>query len=181
MKNKNSKTASLALVALSAAFIAVCSWISLPFAVPFTLQTFGVFTVLGLLGGKRGSAAVVVYIFLGIIGLPVFSGFKGGIGALLGNTGGYVAGFLLSALVFWWLTSTLGKKTWVSVLSMIAGLIVCYAFGTAWFMYVYLNNTGTVSLITVLSWCVFPFIIPDIAKICLSNIISRRLKRYIPK
>ena len=94
------KTTDLVYTALCAALIAVCSWISVPAAVPFTLQTFAVFAALNLLGGKRGTTAVLVYILLGAVGLPVFSGFKGGPGVLLGTTGGYIIGFLFTGLLF---------------------------------------------------------------------------------
>ena len=84
------KTYDLAYIAIFAVLIAICSWISIPMTVPFTLQTFGVFMAVGVLGGKRGSLAVLVYILLGAIGVPVFAGFSGGLGILLNNTGGYM-------------------------------------------------------------------------------------------
>ncbi|MBQ1422124.1 MAG: biotin transporter BioY, partial [Firmicutes bacterium] len=96
-------TGDLALVALFAAVMAVCSWITVPAAVPFTLQTMGVFLAVGLLGGKRGTISVLVYLFLGAIGLPVFSGFAGGLGYMMGATGGYIIGFLFSALIMWFM------------------------------------------------------------------------------
>lgn len=102
------KTRDMALIAAFAAVITVCAWISVPAAVPFTLQTFAVFLAVGLLGGKRGTIAVAVYILLGAVGVPVFSGFNGGLGALLGITGGYILGFLAAAAVMWGLTSVLG-------------------------------------------------------------------------
>ena len=89
------KTIDLAYMALGAVIIAVCSWISIPTVVPFTLQTFAVFSVLGLLGGKRGTISVLIYILLGAVGVPVFAGFSGGFGVILGPTGGYIVGFLL--------------------------------------------------------------------------------------
>ena len=95
------RTQELARAALFAALIAICSWISIPTAVPFTLQTFAVFLALGVLGGKLGTLSVAVYLLLGAVGLPVFAGFQGGLGALLGATGGYLAGFLLTALTVW--------------------------------------------------------------------------------
>ena len=95
---KQFRVVDLTYMAVCAALIAVCSWISIPAAVPFTLQTFAVFCVLGLLGGKRGTVSILVYILLGAIGLPVFSGFNGGIGALLGTTGGYIIGFIFVGL-----------------------------------------------------------------------------------
>ena len=84
-----------------AALMAICSWISIPLTVPFTLQTFAVFVTLGILGGKRGTLSILVFLLLGAIGVPVFAGFTGGMGILLGNTGGYIIGFILSALVMW--------------------------------------------------------------------------------
>ena len=92
------KTKDMAYIAVFAVLIAVCSWISIPTTVPFTLQTFAVFLTVGVLGGKRGSLAVLVYILLGCVGVPVFAGFSGGIGVLAGQTGGYIVGFLFSAL-----------------------------------------------------------------------------------
>ncbi len=172
------KTIDLVYIALFAALMAVCSWISIPTTVPFTLQTFGVFMAVGILGGKRGTLAVLVYILLGAVGLPVFAGFSGGIGALLGTSGGYIVGFLFSALTMWLMENILGRSAAVQIVSMVAGLIVCYAFGTVWFMAVYTSQTGAVGLMTVLGWCIFPFIIPDLVKIALAFLLSNRLRKY---
>lgn len=179
MTATKSKTYDMVYIAVFAVLMAICSWISIPTAVPFTLQTFAVFLAVGVLGGKRGSLAVLVYILLGVIGIPVFSGFVGGIGALLNNTGGYIIGFMLSALLMWAMEKLFGKKTWVLALSMVLGLIVCYAFGTAWFMFVYARNAGAVGLTTVLGWCVIPFVIPDLIKIVLALGLSKRLSRVM--
>lgn len=174
------KTKDLALCALFAALIAVCAWISIPATIPFTLQTFAVFAALGLLGGKRGTVAFAVYLLLGAVGLPVFSGFQGGIGALLGTTGGYLLGFLLAALIVWGMEARFGDKTGVFVLSVVLGMLVCYAFGTAWYLIVYARTKGAVSLATVLGWCVVPFLLPDAVKIALAVLLRARLKRYVP-
>ena len=171
----HSKTYDLVYVALFAVLIAICAWISVPTTVPFTLQTFGIFLTVGLLGGKRGSMAVLVYILLGAAGIPVFSGFTGGIGRLLGNTGGYIVGFLASALVMWALEKVMGRKPWALAIQMVLGLIVCYAIGTVWFMVVYSGTSGAVGLMTVLGWCVIPFIIPDLIKIALALVLTKRL------
>lgn len=171
------KIYDVAFIALFAAVMAVCSWISVPATVPFTLQTFGVFLAVGTLGGKRGSLAVLTYLLLGAVGAPVFAGFSGGIGCILGSTGGYIVGFLFSALVMWAMEHFLGKKKWVLALSMVIGLLVCYAFGTAWFMIVYANNTGAIGLWTALSWCVLPYIIPDAIKIVLALVLCKRLAK----
>lgn len=173
------RTVDMAYIALFAVMIAVCSWISIPATVPFTLQTFGVFLAVGVLGGKRGTLAVLVYLLLGMVGLPVFAGFSGGMGCLLGSTGGYIVGFLFSALVMWAMERLLGKKPWVLALSMVLGLIVCYAFGTVWFMQVYTKTTGAIGLWTALGWCVFPYILPDLVKIVLAMVLCKRLAAAI--
>ena len=176
---KKNNVRDMAYIAMFAGIMAVCSWISIPTAVPFTLQTFAVFLAVGTLGGKRGSLAVLVYILLGAVGLPVFAGFTGGIGALLGKTGGYIVGFLFTALVMWGMETLLGKKTWVLAVSMVIGLFVCYAIGTVWFMIVYAQNAGQIGLVTVLGFCVIPFIIPDLVKIALALLVSKRLAKAV--
>ena len=122
---------------------------------------------------------VLIYILLGAVGIPVFAGFSGGIGVLLGNTGGYIIGFLFSALLMWLIEKLFGRKTWVLGISMVLGLIVCYAIGTVWFMVVYAQNSGAVGLATVLGWCVIPFIIPDLVKIALALTLSKRLSKAL--
>ena len=92
-----SKTKNLARIALGAAALTLCAWISVPTPVPFTMQSMAVLTVAALLGPKAGCASVGVYLLLGAVGMPVFSGFRGGAQALLGPTGGYLIGFLLCA------------------------------------------------------------------------------------
>ena len=176
---KKMKTVDMAYIALFAVIMAVCSWISIPAVVPFTLQTFGVFVAVAVLGGKRGTLAVALYLLMGVVGLPVFSGFSGGLGRLLGSTGGYIVGFVFSALVMWLMEHFFGTRTWVLALSMVLGLVVCYAFGTAWFLIVYARTTGPIGLWTALGWCVFPYIIPDLIKIALALAIRKRLAAAI--
>ena len=170
------RTLDMAYMALFAVLMAVCSWISLPLGpVPFTLQTFAVFLAVGVLGGRRGTITILVYILMGAVGLPVFSNFSGGIGQLMGATGGYILGFLGSALVMWAVEALLGKKTWVRAVSMVLGLVVCYAFGTFWFMQVYARTSGPVGVMAALGWCVFPYILPDLGKIALALLLGNRL------
>ena len=179
MAKENNKTYDLVYISMFTVLIAICSWISIPAAVPFTLQTLGVFLAVGILGGKRGTMAVLVYILLGAIGIPVFAGFSGGIGVLTGTTGGYIVGFLASALVMWGMERAFGKGKKIQILSMFLGLLACYAVGTLWFMAVYTQQTGEVGVLAVLGWCVFPFVIPDILKIALAVILTGRLKGAI--
>ena len=137
------KTYDMVYIAVFAVVMAICSWISIPATVPFTLQTFGVFLAVGVLGGKRGTLSILVYILLGAVGVPVFAGFSGGIGSLFGNAGGYIIGFLVGALVMWGMEKVMGRKTWALAVQMVVGLIVCYAFGTAWFMIMYTRSAVT--------------------------------------
>lgn len=174
----------MVLIALFAALLGVLSWISIPLpisSVSFTLQTLGVFLAVGLLGGRRGTAAVGVYLLLGAMGMPVFAGFTGGLGILLGSTGGYLVGFLLAALTMWGLERLWGTRPVALILSMVAGLFVCYAFGTAWFLFVYTASTGAVSLLTVLGWCVLPFLPFDGVKIALAAALTLRLRPHVPR
>ena len=176
------KTLDMVYIAMFAVLITICAWISLPatpFTVPVTLQTFGIFVAVGVLGGKRGSLSVLIYLLLGAVGLPVFAGFTGGLGIILGNTGGYIIGFLLSALFMWGMEKVIGRKTWALAISMVLGLLICYAFGTAWFMIVYAKNVGSIGLMTALGLCVFPFVIPDLVKIALALLICKRLAKVI--
>ena len=183
------KTIDLVYIAVGTALIAICSWISIPTTVPFTLQTFAVFCVLGFLGGKRGTISVLIYILLGVIGVPVFAGFKAGVGVIIGTTGGYIVGFILMGLLYW-LAEVLFKKYMRSIRMtaanvavraavMIVGLLVCYAFGTAWFIVAYARSAEAVGLITALGWCVIPFIVPDLVKMAAAIVIASRLKRYL--
>ncbi len=169
----------MAYIALFAVVMAVCSWISIPTEVPYTLQTFAVFLAVGVLGGKRGTTAVLVYILLGAVGVPVFAGFTGGLGILLNNTGGYIIGFLFSALLMWLMEDLLGRRLWVLAVSMVLGLAVCYTFGTAWFLMVYARNSGGIGLGAALGWCVIPYILPDLVKIALALTLTRTLRRAL--
>ena len=176
---KQFRVVDLTYMAVCAALIAICAWITIPAAVPFTLQIFAVFCVLGLLGGKRGTVTIVVYLLLGAIGLPVFSGFNGGIGALLGTTGGYLISYIFMGLIYWLAEKLFGTKLVVRIAAMVLGLLVCYAFGTAWFMTVYARKSGAIALGTALGWCVFPFIIPDLIKMALALLVSDRVRKFL--
>lgn len=179
MTNTGSKARNLAYIGLFVALMAVCSWISIPTAVPFTLQTFALFAAVGLLGGKRGTIAVVVYVLLGALGLPILANFEGGLGAVLGTTGGYLVGFIFTALEMWLVSKLWGKGIVPLTVSMLIGMVIYYVFGTAWFMVVYMNTTGPVGLATVLGWCVIPFIIPDLIKMVVALIVTTRLGKYV--
>ena len=170
---------NLSRVALFAALMAICSWVSIPTPVPFTLQTFAVFLAPGLLGGKMGTIAVGTYLLLGAVGLPVFAGFFGWIGTLLGATGGYLLGFLLTALVIWLAEIALGTSQPVFLASALVGQGLCYLFGSVWYALGYAG--GTAGLPAVLSTCVLPFLLPDTAKLILAWSLRKRLAPVLAK
>lgn len=174
------KAVDIASVAMMTALIVVCSWIYIPVGnIPVTLQTFAVCTSVGVLGMKKGTIAVIVYLVLGIVGLPVFSFFKGGIGALFGMTGGYVTGFVFLSFIAGIIIGKSGRKIPVMIFGFFIGLTICYLFGSLWFMLVYMKDTGTVGFLTVMTTCVLPYIIPDIIKITLAAVVSKAVRERI--
>ena len=170
------KTYHLVYVGMFSILLAICSWLSIPTMIPFTLQTFGVFFTMLMLGGKLGTSAISVYLLLGIIGIPVFSNFGAGLGYLLGSTGGFAAGFLLIGLVFWLFEKFLPNKPIFRIISLLLGLAGCYSFGCFWFLHISASSTDTFTLSSVFSICVLPFLIPDFVKLGLAYMISKRLK-----
>lgn len=177
--NNARKTKDIVLIALFAVLIAVCSWISVPTAIPFTMQTFGVFFALNFLGGKKGTLCVVVYLLMGFVGIPVYANGTAGIGVIMGTTGGYMMGWVFSGLAMWLFETLIGRKRWAQFVSMLVGLLICYTIGTAWFMVVYAQNASEVGLWAALCWCVFPFIIPDLLKLGLVLRLSQRLDKNV--
>ncbi len=179
----NRKIKDIVLIALFSAIIVACSFITIPVVVPFTLQTFAVFLCLNILGAKKGIISILIYILLGVVGLPVFSGFNGGIGVLLNVTGGYIIGFIFSALTFWLVTSVFNKKPkkLINLIASFMGLIVCYIFGTLWYILLFIKNGEAINFISALTICVLPFIIPDVLKIVLSVVISEKINKFITK
>lgn len=170
------KTYDIVYTGMFAVLLAICSWISIPTLIPFTLQTFGVFLTLFVLGGKRGTGVIALYLLLGAIGIPVFSHFGAGLGYLLGNTGGYALGFLFPGFFVWAFEKLPGKKSILSICSMILGLAACYIFGTFWFMKISIASKTSMELTSVFSMCVIPFILPDCIKLFLAYLISKRLR-----
>lgn len=169
------KSRDIAFMGMLLGVMVISSWISIPMTVPFTLQTFAIFLTILVLGTWRGFFVVLTYITLGLVGLPVFSGFKSGIAAIAGPTGGYILGFLLTAIVAGKLLEFLPDKRSCRYFSMFVGLLICYAFGTFWFVSMYTKSAMSFS--KALSLCVIPFVIPDILKILLADYIASLLKK----
>lgn len=200
-QKRYTRTTALVLCGVFAALMAVCSFITIPLGftpIPINLATLGVFLTGGILGKKYGSISLIVYILLGAVGVPVFAGFKGGLGVLAGPTGGYIIGYLAAAFLTGLLVEIVFRKTSSSsesgsrsktagtaksrtlrfigiILSMIAGLAACYALGTAWFMV----STGT-GLGAAMVSCVIPFLPGDAAKIIAGALLVQKLRPVIP-
>lgn len=175
---ETSSAKNVAYLALSVALITVCAWITIPIGeIPFTLQTLAVALVGATLGWKRGVAAVLIYILMGLVGIPVFSGF-GATAKLFGPTGGYLIGFVFLALLPALCRNLPVKKKFPRELllffAMILGDAVCYFFGTVWFMAIYQCSFGY-----ALSMCVLPFILPDIIKFAAAAALAVKLEKIL--
>ncbi|MBR5139560.1 MAG: biotin transporter BioY [Clostridia bacterium] len=177
-----SKTSALSVVriALFAAIISVTAFVSVPFPVPLTLQTLGIFTALFTLGARRGAASVLLYVAIGAVGLPVFSGFTGGVGRLFDLTGGFIFGFLLAAVVYIPLARfAKGAFGYITVGSICQ--LVIYASGVLGYVIVSGVSGASVGVGSAILTCVLPYIIPDFIKIFISYVISKRLRSIMKK
>lgn len=176
---KKSKIREITVISVFTALLVLCSWLSVPNTVPFTMQAFGVFLAATLLGKKKGTIVIVVYLGLGALGIPVFAGGKAGISALLGQTGGYISGFLPCAFVCGAILEKTKKSPAAMVLSMTAGLLCVYICGSLWFSTMYIPKGGESGFWIAVSTCVFPFVIADLLKIALATFVAGRVFRTI--
>ncbi len=167
----NVKTRNLVFIALMTAVLVVMSLISIPMpsGVPITLQTFGVALVGCLLGWKAGAVTVLVYIMLGAVGVPVFSGGRGGMGVLLSVTGGFIWGFVPYAMLC---GIKCGKHEIFTIIFAVLGLIVCHIAGVVQYSLVSGNNiwisAAKVSL---------PYLVKDLISVAAAYCVSKVLKR----
>ena len=178
------KTNTLTQIALMAALQCIVSPFAIVFPispVPVSLATLMLYLSVYVLGKRYATVSYGIYLLIGLVGIPVFSGFRGGIGALLGNTGGYLVGYVFLALVVWGMEKWTRNRKWLQVLSMVLGLALCYAFGTIWFIVMYAQSSGVIGLSAVLGWCVLPYVIPDLIKLGLAMGLSGRLRGIISK
>ena len=175
MKNgQKITTKTLALIAVMTAVTCVLAPLSIPIGpVPISLTNLAIYFALYILGTKKGTISYIVYLALGLVGLPVFSGFTGGPAKLAGPTGGYIIGFIAMAVIAGLVIDHF-RKPWIQLIGMIVGTIVCYIFGTAWFCIV---AKSTVS--GALAICVFPFIPADLIKMVIAMIIGPMIKKRI--
>ena len=169
------KAANVVKVAFVVALMCVLAWVTIPFGpVPFTLQTLGIMIALKILSPKDSFFAVSVYLLLGTVGLPVFSSFGSGFGVLFGPTGGFLFGFLFGTLGYVFLQRLLEKSKLKNIVSLLAFLIICYVFGCGYYALAY--KTG---IITALTICAIPYIVPEILKLLLAFIVGKRIGRYL--
>ena len=174
-KAKN-KVYPLAMTAVMAAVMCVLGPMSIPIGpVPISFTNLVIYLALYILGWKRGTLSYVVYMLIGMVGMPVFSGYSGGMGKLFGPTGGYIIGFIPMAIIAGIVIDKCRNRG-VQLVAMVVGTAVCYAFGTAWFCVQAGYAVGA-----ALGLCVFPFIPGDLAKIVIAMVagpmIRSRLER----
>lgn len=169
MKTKTFTSRNITICGIFSALFAVCSWISIPVGnIVLTLQSFAFFLALLTIGAKKTMLSLSVWLLLGLAGAPVFSGFRGGIGMLLGPTGGFLFGFLLAAIAFALIRRPL--------LGAIVACCILYVCGAAWFAWGYGGNAGFPA---ALLQCVLPFLLPDGVKLWLAFSLARRLRRFV--
>ena len=158
------ETRQIARAGVSVALLAVSAWVSMPFGpVPFTLQTLALAVLPAALDRGTAVLAVVSYVLLGAIGLPVFAGFAGGMGALAGPTGGFLWGFILGTLAASTLVRVLPDRLPAfgrALAADIVMLLISYTCGTTQLMAV-----GSMGLVPALLVAVVPFIVPDAVKL----------------
>ena len=170
---------NMTYIAMCVALLSICAWITIPFTVSFTLQLFAVFWIAAVSDWKQSLSAISLYLLLGGLGAPIFSGFQGGPGVFLSATGGYLIGFLCASLVISLLIQLFGKKSSVLIASMSLSLLICYFFGTLWYIVFYATIHAEVSVLSALFVCVFPFLVPDCLKIALAVILAKKLEPYL--
>ena len=174
---KKEKLNSLVLIALFTAVICVCSFISIPFvSLPITMQSLSIALSLLLLGGKRGAFSIALYILIGIVGLPVFSGFQSGVGAIGGVGGGFIIGFLALSLVFWLAEALLGKSNIAKIIGYCVGHIIMYLCGALWYFFFFTSGEGVFYVLMV---AIVPYILPDVIKFLIAFLIFSKLKKKI--
>jgi biotin transport system substrate-specific component len=158
----NARVRHIILIAAGAAFIYLTARFSIPRdPIPWTGQTFGILVVGGALGARRGFTAVTLYVLLGLIGLPFFAEGKGGSAVILGQSGGYIIGFVVAGTI----VGRLAELGWDrrfsgAVAMMLVGTVVIYAIGLPWLSYV-----RHLSVADTISGGLAPFIVWDTVKL----------------
>lgn len=178
MAKKKMTAEKIMLCGLFAALTAVLAQISIPIGlIPINFANVAVFLSAGILGGKLGAVSQIIYVLTGVIGLPVFSGFMGGIGRILGPTGGYIVAYIIVALVVGSILQRRCENSWMIMFTtMYTGWLIQYVLGTAW--YCIQMETGVIAALSV---CVLPFLAGDFAKTVVSIIAIKKIKKPLSK
>ena len=172
---KKLTTYQMAVTALMAAVMCVLGPLTVPIgAVPISLANFVICLTAWLLGPKFGTLSVAVYLCIGLIGVPVFSGYGAGLAKIAGPTGGYLVGYLLLALIGGLFIKKSNGNPVVSGIGLVLGDAACYVLGTAWFVFQMQCELGY-----ALSVCVYPFIALDLAKIVVSCVVGALLRKRL--
>ena len=177
MKQKKISASEMALIAVMAAVTCIMGPLSIPIpfsVVPISLTNLAVYLAIYVLGCRRGTLSYLVYLLLGLVGVPVFSGFSGGVGKLFGPTGGYLLGFIFMALICGWAIDHFSCKLVPSFIGMLLGTVVCYAFGTAWLAY-----QANLTFMAALAAGVLPFIPGDLAKMVIAAVLGPQIRRRL--
>lgn len=171
-------TKQMVLTGVMTAVICVLApWaINISGLVPISLGTLAIYFVLYVLGMKLGTLSVFIYILLGAVGLPVFSNFSGGLGKLLGPTGGYIVGYIFMALICGFFIDKFSDNLPLQIVGFVLGTIVLYLFGTFWMMFLTERT-----FFEALALCVTPFIPGDIAKLIIAIAVAFPLKKRLKK
>jgi len=174
-KTQKINTRQLTLIGVMAAVTCILGPLSLPIGVvPISLTNLAIYFAIYALGGKRGTLSYIVYLFIGLVGLPVFSGFSGGVPKLFGPTGGYLIGFVFMAFISGIFIDKFSNKIYMCFLGMVLGTIVTYIFGTAWLAY-----EAHMPFNKALAVGVLPFIPGDIVKITIASLIGPQIKKRL--
>ncbi len=144
--------------------------------VPISLGMLALYFVTSVLGMKLGTFSVLAYILLGLAGLPVFTGFTGGAGKLLGPTGGYIIGYIFMALICGFFVDKWGNRLIMEILGMVLGTAVCYLFGTVWLAYL-----ASYTFYQALAAGVLPYIPLDAVKLAIALLVGRQIRARILK
>ena len=165
----------LCFISLMTGIMCLLGPLSIPIGpVPISVMTLIIYLSVYVLGMKMGTISCVIYLLLGFVGVPVFAGYTGGAGKLLGATGGYLAGYIFLTLVSGFIMEKMSYRRIWCIAGMIAGTAVLYAFGTAWF--VILMDCGIGYAVSV---CVKPFLIGDLAKIVLAELVGQEVRKRL--
>lgn len=172
--SRSIQTYAMVSTALMTAVTCILAPLSVPIGpVPISFTNLAIYLSLYLLDWKRGTLSYFLYLLIGFAGLPVFSGFTGGVAKLAGPTGGYIAGFIPMAIIAGIVIDHCQKR-WIQLLGMIVGTAICYALGTAWFC---MQAGYTVS--AALAVCVFPFIPADLIKMLIAMTIGPEIRKRV--